>query len=280
LVYLAGVLIVGVLCACMVALPRLAAEYFWVQAKLKEARCDYSDSRASLQTALWLFGELGDLERTWLLQGKLDYSEGRSSPSARFFFAYQYGRGKFLREATSHLEDIPWQIQLTNSPEERRWSLALMEDVLAGPDGQRPAVRHQAARFYTTTGVAIFLHDPVFTDSGRDYSLQNRVLGVAESHWGKASQLMPGNRDVAFYLALAAARQDPDHPDQVEALMAPMSDHLADRTLLADVDLLLGDAYFRAGRFVEARRRYAAACDAFMFPKIINTMALKRLGGL
>ena len=81
---------------------------------------------------------------------------------------------------------------------------------------------------------------------------------------------------------MVQTRVDRAHPEQVEATFAPLLEGLSDRALRADVLNVLGDAYFEAGRLIEARKRYVESFDVFNLPGVnkINYRAQRRLGGL
>jgi tetratricopeptide (TPR) repeat protein len=321
---LAGWALLGVLLACAVCFPRLRAEYYWTQAQLLEARCDYAGSRRALQQAVDRYPELGALQRTWLLAGKLDYRLGSVTPRERYFRAYQIARDKEEFRGLATLEDLPWTITaapdyrqglaplpagldlselpgavgapdfLEGTPfprgplltayhftlhRGRRQALALMDDLL-GEGHTDPAVREQAARLWTDLGLAYYMDVPVFVDSALDYNPQDRHLGAAEDVWRKAAELGTYRRDCAMYLGTISARVYNTRPDRAEADFGPILNRLGDRVLRADIQATLGDAYFEAGRTLEARRRYAESLDAFCLPTIINFRAQKALGGL
>ena len=73
-----------------------------------------------------------------------------------------------------------------------------------------------------------------------------------------------------------------DHPERAERTFRPLLEDTADKALQADILSNVGDAYFRAGRFPEARRRYAESFDLYNMPQLdrINYRAQRRLGGL
>src|SRR5262249_23630634 len=105
---LAGVVLAGLLCG-----SRLGAEYYWQQARHLEGCCQYDAARGALQKAVALFPECGRLERTWLLEGKLDHRQGRATRPERFFRAYQLTRDKVRPRAVAYREDLPWLIDRT-----------------------------------------------------------------------------------------------------------------------------------------------------------------------
>src|SRR5258708_25170648 len=96
-----------------------------------------------------------------------------------------------------------------------------------------------------------------------DFSQHDRRLTAAQDAWRRAAEAGPGRRDCGFYLGVAQARLDRERPQQVEAAFDPMWLGLADRPLKAEILYALGEAYWQAGQFVEARRRFAASYDVF-----------------
>src|SRR5437868_4022231 len=79
--------VLGVAMAGFVCSERLHAEYQWSRALTLEGQGDYGAAQEALQAAVALFPEFEQLERTWLLAGKLDYRQRRATPAARFFHA-------------------------------------------------------------------------------------------------------------------------------------------------------------------------------------------------
>lgn len=102
---LAGTILAGAVCS-----PRLLAEAYWIQANKQEAEGDPASARQSLEKSVELFPEFGQLERTWLLAGKLDWQQGRATPKAQFFQAFQHGRDKDWPRAVASSSDLPWRI--------------------------------------------------------------------------------------------------------------------------------------------------------------------------
>src|SRR5262249_38694618 len=110
----------------------------------------------------------------------------------------------------------------------------------------------------------------------------DRRLMAAQDAWQRAVEVNPAKRDCAFYLGMLRTRLERSQPEQVEADFAPMLKGLADRALRADVLNVLGDAFFEAGRMIEAQRRSVESFDVFSLPGVgkINYRAQRRLGGL
>ena len=101
----------GIFLACAVCNRRLCAEHDWNQARRLEGQCDYAAAQKALSRAVALFPEFERMERTWLLAGKLDYCQKRSTPESRFFLAYQLARDKNRPRAIAYREDLPWWIK-------------------------------------------------------------------------------------------------------------------------------------------------------------------------
>jgi hypothetical protein len=265
--------LLGLGLAVVVCWPRLQAEYYWVQAKQREAQLDLAGARQSLDQAIEACPEFDFLERTWLLAGKLDLRAEKPTLARVYFQAYQLAR-------------------------KREWerALALMEDVQAEGDEKHPAVRGQAARLLTAAGLSYYHYRDLATQAqalgevpyaDRDAQLTMlrasgtiARLAAAQALWRRAAHVDPGKRDTAYYLATVQARLDRDHPERVERFLAPALDGLADRILRADLSAVVGDAYFEAGDMAVARQRFAESFDIFSLAKTINFRALRGLGGL
>jgi tetratricopeptide (TPR) repeat protein len=104
---------VGGALAGMVCSRRLAGECCWAQALRQEGTGDHEAARQALQTAVSLFPEFDHLERTWLLAGKLDHRQGRSTPQEQFFRVYQLARDRSRPRAVASLHGFPWVIHRT-----------------------------------------------------------------------------------------------------------------------------------------------------------------------
>ncbi len=102
---LLGLVLVG--CACG---TRLVAEYHWLQAQRLEAQCRFLDAQQAIERAVELTPQLLDLERTWLLIGKIDHQQGRPSRMEQFFRASQTARDKELPRGITFAQDLPWVI--------------------------------------------------------------------------------------------------------------------------------------------------------------------------
>ncbi len=280
LLRLAGWAALGLGLAAVACLPRLRAEVHWARAKYLEGRRADGEARAALEQAVAVLPELRRLERTWLLTGKLDDARGVPSPQAELFRAYQFARGKRQPRVSTSQQDLAWLVATTQNDRQRRQASALLAGLLARGFGDEPAVRHQAARVWTAVGLAYHRQPLVYTDAGVSTSDQDRELNAARAQWQRAAAVDPSRRDAAFYLGMLRTRLDRDFPDRTEDDFRPALDRLDDCILRADILAAIGRAYARAGRADQARRWYAASCEAFSLPKIANHLGLKGMGGL
>jgi tetratricopeptide (TPR) repeat protein len=120
--YLCGWIGLGLALACLVCFSRLQAEFFWFRAKNLEAQGRSQEARQALNDALRHFPALAQLERTWLLAGKVDNQLARQvgphpsppttefSSEERFFHAYQLSRDPAKARSVSATPDLPWLI--------------------------------------------------------------------------------------------------------------------------------------------------------------------------
>jgi hypothetical protein len=234
---------VGLVLALVVSLPRLHAEWHWSQAKALEATGDYGGARQQVDAAVAAFPQMGRMQRTWLLTGRLDYRQHRATPQERFFRAYQYWHRKEWPQALALVAALPGS-QLKD----------------------HPAMRHLAARIAAEAGV--------------HYFTQNH-LAASEEQALKAHGLVPEDRDARLLLGTLQARIDPKQPERVEAALGPLLDKaLAEQPLRADTLSLLGNAFFVASRIPQAREFYARSLDLFCLPRQVNFRAARGLGGL
>ena len=82
-------------------------------------------------------------------------------------------------------------------------------------------------------------------------------------------------------MAILRAGEDRHDPEMVATVVDPLLGRLTeDRTLRAALLAMLGDSYFKAGQFVQARARYRASMAAYSLPKHINFRAYRGLSGM
>jgi tetratricopeptide (TPR) repeat protein len=285
-----GLVLGGALC-----LPRLRAEYHWVEANRREYRGEWEGSRQALSTAIQLFPEFDRMERTWLLLGKLDHLQSRATSAEQLFRASQLALKKeppLLQRIQSELAGFTPVVSGAEPAEPpdaifpfipgygSGHAFALLETLLAQDAEAHPVVRTLAARILTDMGSGFYLRKVRFTDAGPDYSRQKLHLMAVQEAWRRALQLEPARIDSLFFLGYTQASIDRDHPEIADAILNPLLNRLADRLVCADLLNILGDAYFAAGRITEARERYAESLDLLNLPQRKNFRAQKGLGGL
>lgn len=240
--WLAAWTVIAAGAATTLCYPRLRAEYIWSNAVQAEARGHFDAARQQARDAIDAYPQFADLERTWLLLGKLDFQQDRSSPEREFFRVSQLQANRDMGRA-----------------------LPLARVLLASNGSTSRAVRFQAT--------------DVLAAAGLEQVNQDRPA-AAEVLWREALDVMPKRFDCAIYLGIVRAQMDRDAPSRVENLLQPMLDRLADRALAADILDTIGDAYFAAGLLDEARQRYADSLRVFSLPKQINYRAQHGLIGM
>ncbi len=240
----------GVLFAGGVSSRRLSAEWQWEQAVQADRRGAVEAAERHARAALERFPELARLERTWALLGKLDYRQGRSSPAARCFCAFQMAHNKKLRQAIGEIDDLMRELGTRDS--------ALST--------QHSALRSLLADLESELGFNLF-HQEHFQG--------------AENAWCRALERDPAQVFRRLFVATLRARVDHDDPEAIAAVVDPLLDRLTgDRTLRAALLAMLGDSYFRAGQFSKARARYEESMDTYNLPKRVNYRAQRGLVGM
>jgi tetratricopeptide (TPR) repeat protein len=270
--------VVGVGLAGAVCVGRLEAEYHWNRAKLLEAGGEFESSLQALDHAAAVLPEIGRLERTWLLAGKLEHRLGRSTRYEQAFRAYQLARNKVQPRMSTREEDLPWRVTL--SADDRDWRRALG---LSGDPTQTMlrygALRHLAGQLWTNVGASYFEVMPDPTDAGFNYFPQRQRLNAATGAWERAAALEPARRDCAFSVGLVWECTDPASPARYAEAFARATSQLADRLIRAEILNTLADGYFRGGEMLKARRLYAESSDAFSVPTHPNRRSQKGIGG-
>lgn len=233
---------IAMLVSLVVCGQRLYAEYHMYAAHTFEAQGEFDAAAHSLQGAIRAFPELASLERTWALRGKLELRQDNSSPWARYYRAKRSAEDKDLPAAVDLLERIVAEDPAQHSP-----ALDLLGDLL----------------------------------------IRDGLMHLAEARWEaaraafeRAAQLAPQRCDAGFLLGHVSHEAYRAAPEVSEAAFAPCLRRAVDRVLRADMLAIIGDAYFEAGRFTEAREKYPASVRAYSLPKEINYRAQKGLSGL
>jgi tetratricopeptide (TPR) repeat protein len=320
----------GCVAAVLFCSQRLAAEYRWEEAKILERQGHFAEARRTINDVVALFPEMGRLERTALLAGKIDNRLGKKTPEERFFRAFQYGRDRSRPRGVAYATDLPWLIpgvrdwrmQLDAPPvgldcrfpageiqvgtprtqreafepvatradtgglgqgrdSELLWALTLAdENVARGELGS--AANYQAADLWTIYGIAVHSRGLMHKTAEVVGFEESQGLTSAIDAWKRGLRLAPRNRAANFYCGIAQARLDRTNPDTAARIMEPILEETHDLPMHADVRSILGDAYFQAGRFSQARRFFVESFDLFNLPDVnqINYRAQRRLGGL
>jgi tetratricopeptide (TPR) repeat protein len=293
--------------------PRVHAEYHWLQAKRLEAEGHPEAARQSLQRAFTIVPEFEQLERTWLLQGKLDFAAGTATPYERFYRAFQLARDKAAPRSVTVCQDVPWAI--TDARQQPLRLIALdpvpsapipdpLADKAATPNGDERLDSHEdrfvqeykAARDRDCRRAIALMAElradgasapavraqaaRLWSDLALNEYHQKTSLTTTFDAWQRAAALDPQRRDCAFYVGTLQARFDRERPERVRSELQPILADIGDQVLNAEILNTLGNACFEAGWVTEARRLYAESYDLFCLPKSINFRAQRKLGGL
>jgi len=232
--------LVGIVLTSVVCGRRVYAEYYWCLAERAEIGGDWDKSRMMVDRAVKVFPQLDQLDRTWLLRGRLDYRQARLTPHRRFYQASQLVATQ-PRQAFFLLESLAQEKQAPSN------------------------IRQAAADILVHQGFTQFF---------------DGQLTSARDNWHRAVMIDGRRLDCWFYIAIAHLQADPRSPEVVEAEFARLLSGSADRLLRADVLAWLGDAYFGDGQFTKGRDYYRQSQQAFHLPKQINFRSLKGLGGI
>ncbi len=222
----------GLLFTGWICFPRLLAEWRWEKALQAQREGAWEAAERHALAAVRVFPELARLERTWMLLGKSDYCRGRDSTAAQYFRASQRARNGELALAVSLIED------------------------LARRDQPSPVVHRWLASLLATRGSVLF-------QKGRHQA--------AESAWRRAIDVDGTQIYNRLFLAAIRARPDRYDPERIAGVVDPLIARLADdRSLRKTLQGMLGDSYFEAGQFAQARDRYEKSMAAYSLPKQIN----------
>ncbi len=237
--------VAGLLIFSALSWPRMASEWHWHQAEVAEQRGQLEIATVHIDRAKNFFPGLEGVPRTWMLEGKVDYQRGQFSAARQYFLARQKTRNGEIDQALLELAAIK---------ENREWSFK------ASP-----------------TLVNRWIGDLLTTQAMLDF--RKDQLDSAEQSWGLA---MTYDSSILFRpLCLAALRSrwQGANPKEIVELVDPLLDQLADRSLKAALQAMVGDCFFAVGEFSSARERYQSSLDAFSLPKTINYRALRGLLG-
>jgi len=215
-----------------ICLPRLSAEWEWETALQAQRRGEWKAAEKHALAAVRTFPELARLERTWMLLGKSDYRRGRDSTAARYFRASQLARNGELALAIGLIED------------------------LARHEQPSPAINRWLANLLLARGLILF---------------QNGRHQAAENAWRRALELDSTPIYSRLFLAAIRARPDRHDPEGIARIVDPLIARLSDdRSLRKTLQGMLGDGYFEAGQFAQARDRYEQSMEAYSLPKQVN----------
>ena len=228
--------------ALATTLPRLVGEWYWQQALAADLRGAEHTAEAHTKRALGTFPQFARLQRTWLFLGKLNFRLGNDTNSARVFRAAQMSRNGELQRAIVEIEDLARDRKL--APITRRWLGNLSAQL----------------------GFALFKEDQ---------------LHGAEDAWRRAVALDPTQRFRQLLVATMRVHLRSHDPVTIAAGVDPLLPGLrSDRTMRAAMLSMLGDAYFHAGDYIQARARYNESMDVYSLPKHINYRAQRGLLGM
>ena len=234
----------GLLLSGVVCARRLRAEYHWNQAEELERVGDLDGARHALGVAKAIFPEFERLQRTWTLAGKLDFRQQRPTRYATFFRVGQLACHQDRTLAIGVLSE------LTGDREE----ITL-----------EPAVRNLAAQ--------------IFSDTARKYLADASIVSARDA-FVRACRLAPYRMDCVFGYGVVLAQNERWNPELVETQFKSLIARVGDRSLKADLLERLGNAFFEAGRLVEARKYYQDSIDVFCQPKFVNIPAQEGMLGM
>jgi tetratricopeptide (TPR) repeat protein len=206
----------------------------------------------------------GDLERSLLY-----FQRARSvNPELdeNLSFLSQYGRVQYM----AGVPDAP-EVHLyvgSGYLDDGRFLQAkerLLQAVSSGP--MRDVLRRMEALVLIREGLDLY---------GRGYR------SAAASLWERASQFSEESVEAHFYLGYAYFEIDTDVQTRAlsENLYILDGALIEDRIMKAEVLTNVGDCYFKAGRFKEARKYYRRSLNTFNLVKVINFRAQRGLIGL
>ena len=234
--------LMGCCFALAATLPRLVGEWYWQQALAADLRGAERTAEMQTRRALGVFPQFARLQRTWLFLGKLNYRLGNETNSARVFRAAQLSRNGELERAIDEIEDLARNTKLLDIT--RRWLGNLSAQL----------------------GFSLFQEDH---------------LDGALDAWRRAVELDPTQRYRQLLVETMRVHLQDATPADIAAHIDPLLPELRnDRTLRAAMLSLIGDAFFQAGQYAEARARYDESTEVYSLPKHINYRAQRGLLGM
>ena len=112
------------------------------------------------------------------------------------------------------------------------------------------------------------------------YVLAGESETGASSFWAEAYKLAPWRMDCLISHAVALEHAERGSPELLEKLLYPKIPWIGDRLVRADMQSLVGDAYFDAGLVSTARKHYELSMKTFCLPRFINANAQEALLGM
>jgi tetratricopeptide (TPR) repeat protein len=231
---------VGIILAAIITCPRWFAEYHFALAQAAEDANRFDDAQASLDNVLLAMPRISTTSRYWLAQGRLGYRQHKSNPYVTYFVASQYLNAGDMSRARNEIEH---SIKATGGTPPERVLLAEIIGHIATEYGARAK-----------------------------YS-------AAEHAWGEAAAIVPWKPAYWLGEAVTILAADPSRAAEAREKVLPRVNQIGDCFVSSDFASMLGDAYFEAGEFHEAREMYSEAMRLFHLPKYVNLHAQEgRLG--
>ena len=231
----------GLVAMIVLAGPRLLAEWQWNRAVRAEARGDLPTADRCAHKALEIYPALRGTQRSWSLIGKIGFQRGSDSPAVRYFRASQWARNREPHRAVDELAVL-------------------------------------AARGEPDVKISRWLAETL--SKLADEHVRSDRYGAAEEAWQSAMLLEGSTPFYALSVAVLHSRAEQCDAHAVASLVDPLLPRIANPALRAALLSMVGDCYFDAGEFSEARSRYLASIDQFNLPKLINYRANRGLVGM
>lgn len=233
--------VIGAALSAVVTHRRLHAEYVYQLVLADEAAQRYDAARDRLLEVMQIFPALQETDRYWITQGRLDYRLGRENQYTCYFESVRYFEDYAVDEAHAGTREL--MSKASSSPVARRF----------------------AGHVFSSWAVG-------------NYQAQN--YAAAERAWAESGTYFPSSYDAAIGRGMAVASVDPDRVEEVAGDIIPLIPLIGDQVLACDMVAVVGDAYFAAGDFEEARYYYSWSKDIFNLPKTSNYHSQRGLLGL